>query len=61
MTISPLLVKAACTGRVVADITPASAGWRHVGFRALRLDVGEAEAFDQPAGRELCEIGRAHV
>jgi 5-deoxy-glucuronate isomerase len=54
MTISPLLVKAARIGRVVADITPASAGWRHVGFRALRLGAGEEEAFDLPANRELC-------
>ncbi|QNP60247.1 5-deoxy-glucuronate isomerase [Paenacidovorax monticola] len=54
MTISPLLVKAARTGRVVADITPRSAGWRHVGFRALRLGAGEEEVFDLPEGRELC-------
>ncbi|KAB2892584.1 MAG: 5-deoxy-glucuronate isomerase, partial [Burkholderiaceae bacterium] len=54
MTVSPLLVKAARTGRVVADITPRSAGWRHVGFRALRLGAGDEEVFDLPEGRELC-------
>ena len=54
MTVSPLLVKAARTGRVVADITPRSAGWRHVGFRALRLGAGDEEVLDLPEGRELC-------
>lgn len=49
---SSLLVKAQ-PGRVIADITPRSAGWRHVGFKALRLDAGEAEAFATGA-RELC-------
>ena len=47
-----LLVKAQ-PGRVIADITPRSAGWRHVGFKALRLDAGEAEAF-ATGTRELC-------
>ena len=34
-----LLVKAA-PGRVVTDITPASAGWKHIHFKALRLQAG---------------------
>ena len=48
-----LLVKAATTGRVIADVTPASAGWTHVGFKALRLVAGEEEALATGA-RELC-------
>lgn len=51
---SPLLVKAAA-GREICDITPASAGWTHVGFRALRLGAGEAETVDTGA-RELCVV-----
>jgi 5-deoxy-glucuronate isomerase len=38
---SPLLVKAAREGRTIAGITPESAGWRYVGFEALRLRPGE--------------------
>lgn len=48
-----LLVKAQQTGRVIADITPASAGWAHVGFQALRLAAGDAEALHS-GNRELC-------
>ncbi|MCD5364375.1 5-deoxy-glucuronate isomerase [Chromobacterium aquaticum] len=54
-----LRVKAAA-GRVAADITPASAGWRHVGFRALRLADGEAEDWLQ-AERECCVVVLAGV
>lgn len=49
-----LLVKAG-KGREIADITPQSANWQHVGFRALRLDVGEQEHW-QDAGRECCLV-----
>jgi 5-deoxy-glucuronate isomerase len=48
-----LLVKSQKNGRVIADITPASAGWRHVGFRAVRLGTGEHETFSS-GQRELC-------
>jgi len=48
-----LLVKARPEGRVVVDITPESAGWRHVGFRAVRLAAGDAEEL-RTEGRELC-------
>lgn len=51
---SPLLVKAAA-GRQICDITPESAGWTHVGFRALRLAAGESEAIETGA-RELCLV-----
>lgn len=40
-----LLVTARPEGRVIADITPQSAGWRYVGFKALRLQAGEIEDF----------------
>jgi 5-deoxy-glucuronate isomerase len=48
-----LLVKGARTGRAIVDITPQSAGWTHVGFRALRLADGETEHL-YGDGRELC-------
>ena len=40
---SRLLVKARREGREIVDITPESAGWKHVGFRALRLAAGDSE------------------
>ena len=48
-----LLIKAAPSGRVVADVTPESAGWRHVGFKALRLAAGDEETLATGA-REFC-------
>ena len=48
-----LLVKASPSGRVVVDVTPATAGWTHVGFKALRLGAGDAESLATGA-RELC-------
>lgn len=50
-----LLVKAAPRGRRIVEVTPASAGWRYVGFEALRLAPGEEQAFDTGA-RELCLV-----
>ncbi len=47
-----LLVKAQ-PGRIVTDITPASAGWRHITFKVLRLQAGEEEALHTGA-LELC-------
>ncbi|MEY2654380.1 MAG: hypothetical protein RLZZ524_1408, partial [Pseudomonadota bacterium] len=38
-----LLVKAR-PGREICEVTPTSAGWKHVGFKALRLAAGETEA-----------------
>jgi 5-deoxy-glucuronate isomerase len=40
--VSPLLAKAAPTGREIVNVTPERAGWTHVGFRAVRLAAGEA-------------------
>ena len=51
---SPLLVKAA-GGREIVNITPASAGWKHVGFRVLRLQQGDHEEL-MTADRELCIV-----
>jgi len=48
-----LLIKAAPSGRVVANVTPESAGWRHVGFKALRLAAGDEETLATGA-REFC-------
>jgi 5-deoxy-glucuronate isomerase len=52
---SPLLVKARHEGRGIVEVTPESAGWKHVGFRALRLNAGESERVDTGA-RELCVV-----
>ena len=48
-----LLVKANKSGRVVAEVTPQSAHWRHVGFKALRLSSGDVETFSTES-TELC-------
>jgi 5-deoxy-glucuronate isomerase len=48
-----LLVKAAREGRTLVDITPAKAGWSHVGFRAVVLSPQEADAF-RTEGIEVC-------
>lgn len=53
--VSPLLAKAAHTGREIVNVTPERAGWHHVGFRALRLSPGEAETL-QTGERELCLV-----
>ena len=53
--VSPLLAKAAPTGREIVNVTPERAGWTHVGFKALRLHAGEAETIDT-LERELCLV-----
>ncbi len=50
-----LLVKAAAQGREVVAVTPESAGWTHVGFRAVRLATGESESLNTGT-RELCMV-----
>ncbi|MEO8487784.1 MAG: 5-deoxy-glucuronate isomerase [Betaproteobacteria bacterium] len=50
-----LLVKAAKEGPTIVDVTPASAHWRYVGFRAHRLAAGERASIALP-GRELCIV-----
>jgi 5-deoxy-glucuronate isomerase len=52
---SPLLAKARREGREIVEVTPERAGWTHVGFRALRLQDGEADALDTDS-RELCLV-----
>jgi 5-deoxy-glucuronate isomerase len=49
-----LLVKAGAGARIV-EVTPASAGWSHVGFAAHRLARGERLDFDTGA-RETCIV-----
>jgi 5-deoxy-glucuronate isomerase len=39
----------------VIDVTPASAGWSHVGFRVVRLRAGERYEGREP-GREACLV-----
>ncbi len=52
---SSLLVKASKSGSTIVDVTPASAGWRYVGFHAYRLDAGERADLAM-RGRELCIV-----
>ena len=52
---SPLLAKARAQGREIVNITPQSAGWKHVGFRALRLAAGDTERL-ATGERELCIV-----
>ena len=52
---SPLLAKARRAGREIVAVTPQSAGWTHVGFRALRLQAGDTERL-ATGGRELCIV-----
>ena len=57
---SDLLVKAARTGRIIARVTPESAGWRYVGFEALWLAPGETYAEHHRRARAL-HRGRSRV
>ncbi|MGK5044226.1 5-deoxy-glucuronate isomerase, partial [Janthinobacterium sp. GB1R12] len=51
---SPLLVKAG-QGQTIVEVTPASAGWTHVGFAAHRLAAGEGLTLET-GKRELCLV-----
>lgn len=53
--VSRLQVKASLTGRDIVDVTPQSAHWEHVGFRAIRLAAGDSETVVTGA-RELCLV-----
>ena len=50
-----LLVKASPHGREIVKVTPESAGWTYVGFRAVRLKAGDAEVVNT-GGLELCVV-----
>ncbi|MBE1159392.1 5-deoxy-glucuronate isomerase [Dyella acidiphila] len=51
-----LLVKAHAKGREIVRVTPASAGWKHVGFEGFRLAAGESLQFSLPNDREGCLV-----
>ena len=51
-----LLVKGQAQGREIVKVTPASAGWKHVGFEAFRLVPGERLQLILPADREGCLV-----
>ena len=51
-----LLVKAHPQGREIVRVTPASAGWKHVGFEGFRLAAGEKLQLVLPADREACLV-----
>lgn len=42
------------TGTVL-EVTPESAGWRHVGFRVVKLSAGQSQQGGE-AGREVCLV-----
>jgi 5-deoxy-glucuronate isomerase len=50
-----LLVKAAREGQTIARVTPATAGWRHVGFAAYRMDEGDV-VYVHETERESCIV-----
>src|SRR5690554_7925236 len=54
---STLHVRQASPGAdgTVIDVTPASAGWSHVGFRLARLAAGQRCSGGE-AGREVCLV-----
>jgi len=52
---SHLLAKAQPHGREIVTITPLRAGWKYVGFSAIRLDTGETESI-ATGDRELCIV-----
>jgi 5-deoxy-glucuronate isomerase len=39
----------------VLEVTPESAGWKHVGFKAVKLDPGQVHEGGEP-GREACIV-----
>jgi len=51
-----LLVKAKPQGREIVKVTPASAGWQHVGFEGFRLAAGEHLQLTLPHAREGCLV-----
>ena len=51
-----LLVKGHAQGREIVKVTPASAGWKHVGFEAFRLASSENLQITLPADREGCLV-----
>jgi len=55
-----LLVKAAPTGRDIVTVTPASAGWRYVGFSAHRLAPAERMTLAAD-DRERCVVVLAGI
>jgi 5-deoxy-glucuronate isomerase len=57
---SPLLRRPAGMGGILHAVTPASAGWTHVGFEVVRLAAGEALS-RTGSGRELCAVMVAGV
>lgn len=50
-----LLIKGHAEGREIVNVTPASAGWGFVGFKALRLALGDSETIST-GERELCLV-----
>jgi len=52
---SSLIVKAARAGQTIVRVTPESAGWRRVGFEALRLAAGEKFS-GATSTREACVV-----
>jgi 5-deoxy-D-glucuronate isomerase len=51
-----LLVKGHAQGREIVTVTPASAGWKHVGFEGFRVTAHEKLHITLPADREGCLV-----
>ena len=51
-----LLLKPQPHGSQIVNVTPASAGWQHVGFSAWRLSRGEHLDLPAAAGEETCLV-----
>lgn len=59
---SRLLLRPAAARGLVHDVTPASAGWSHVGFALWRLGPGEGAEGTVPQGREaILVVAEGHV
>lgn len=53
--VSPLLVKSNKSGHDIVTVTPASAGWTHVGFQAIRIATNGTRTVTTGC-RELCLV-----
>jgi 5-deoxy-glucuronate isomerase len=51
-----LLVKGHAQGREIVTVTPASAGWKHVGFEGFRLAAGDTLRITLQVDREGCLV-----
>ncbi len=58
---SPLLRRPAATTGLVHDVTPANAGWGHVGFRLYRLEAGQSASGQTGAEEAILVMVEGHA